>query len=154
MEGAYTSRCVHEMAPLPKPSYLTLFLCALSHGWRAAFLLVKKRRWSTSGVSWSLEFGVGCSLKLGVAHRRAKSPLLTLAFVSLVSPPDCSRRLQENSRIGWKRWRTEVFKYVFEKFRYEIGKVWVEDNAEAWKLATDCSRFWPQIVIGHCVCTK
>ena len=110
------------MAPLPKPSYLTLFLCALSHGWRAAFLLVKKRRWSTSGVSWSLEFGVGCSLKLGVAHRRAKSPLLTLAFVSLVSPPDCSRRLQENSRIGWKRWRIEVFKYMFEKFRYEIGK--------------------------------
>ena len=110
-----------------------------------------------------MEFGVGCSLKLGVAHRRAKSPLLTLAFVSLVSPPDCSRRLQENSRIGWKRWRIEVFKYMFEKFRYEIGNdkfrdeignVVFENNAEAWKLATDGIRLWPETVIGHCGCTK
>lgn len=75
-----------------------------------------------------MEFGVGCSLKLGVAHRRAKSPLLTLAFVSLVSPPDCSRRLQENSRIGWKRWRIEVFKYKFKEFRDDIERRTCREN--------------------------
>ena len=33
---------------------------------------------------------------------------------------------------------------IDEKFRDEIGNVGVENNAEAWKLATDGIRFWPE----------